>query len=172
MGSRSSGRRYAGRVTPRETFARLDRALGRRMRAGVSSEGARRARLVSGGMAPAFQALVGVMIAVRRTRRTGVILLIAAVTAALIALVARDRLDRRRPGPRADGGMPSRHAAAAAAIASALGQRGSMLSPLAWIGVAAGSAARVLAGDHEAGDVLAGAALGTVIGRLMGRAAS
>ncbi len=66
--------------------------------------------------------------------------------------------------------MPSRHAAAAAAIATTLTARGSLLASPAWAGAAVGGGARVLTGDHEPGDIAAGTVLGAVVAVVLTRA--
>lgn len=129
------------------------------------------AELAAAGMAPAFQLLIGAVIGRRRSRGTGLVALASAATASLLALALRERLERPRPGPRPEGGMPSRHSAAAAAIATALATRRSPLAIPAWAGLIAGGWARVVTGDHEPGDIAAGAFLGMAVGGALARLA-
>jgi undecaprenyl-diphosphatase len=151
----------------------LDRAAGHRVRAmvGDSPRLADAAKMAAAGMAPAFQLLVGVMIGRRGSRGTGLVALASAAAASLLALALRERLGRPRPGPRPEGGMPSRHSATAAAIATAIATRRSLLGIPAWAGLIVGGWARVVSGDHEPGDIAAGALLGMAVGGLVARLA-
>lgn len=118
-------------------------------------------------MAPAFRGLVVVMIARRRTRRAGIAALAASLVAADVARRARDAIGRPRPGLRAEGGMPSRHAAAGTAITVAVSRRHPAMAAPLWAANAVGLAGRVHTGEHHAADILAGAALGGVVARLV-----
>jgi membrane-associated phospholipid phosphatase len=142
--------------------ASIDRELGARVRIAAGRvPGARRLGAVAGdGLAPAFQALVVGLLLRPGGRRAGLEALAAAGAASTIARAARDALGRPRPGPRADGGFPSRHAAAAVAIARAVGRRHPSLRP--WLAVVAtvGLAGRVVAAEHDPADLLAGAVIG------------
>ena len=90
-------------------------------------------------------------------RRAGARALAAAALASLAALALRDRLGRRRPGPRPEGGFPSRHAAAATAIACAVGRDDPAAARVLAAAAALGLAARVATGDHEPADIACGA---------------
>lgn len=144
----------------------VDRRIGAELRRATTGRpgGAETAHLAAESMAPFFVLLVGAMIAVPATRRTGGLMLVAGGGASLLARSLRDRLARPRPGPRAEGGMPSRHAAAATAISAVLGAAGSALAPIAWIATALGGGARIASGHHEPADILAGAGLGATVG--------
>jgi membrane-associated phospholipid phosphatase len=147
-------------------LARLDRALGRRAREAVARRPAAASALAvaANGMAPAFQAVVAAGCLGRGTRRRGLTALAAGVAAALLAREARDRIGRRRPGPRVQGGFPSRHAAAALAITTAVVDDDRRLGA-ALAGVAAvGLTGRVTDGQHDPADIVAGAALGVAVG--------
>lgn len=148
-------------------IARLDRRLGAAIRrsAGRHRGGARVARGVARALGPAFRLLVAGLLASRGGRQAGAEALVAAALAALAARGLRDALARPRPGPRADGGFPSRHAAAAVAIAVATGRRHRRLGAALGGAAALGLAGRVAAGEHEPGDIAAGAALGAAVAR-------
>ena len=102
-------------------MTRIDRRAGTSLRRAVAAlpGGRRAARLAAGALSPAFRVTVAVMIVRTPSRRAGLEALAASVGAATVARLLRDRLARRRPGPRAEGAFPSRHAAAATAIACA-----------------------------------------------------
>lgn len=123
------------------------------------------ARVAAGATSPAFRVAAAALALSPPTRRAGVRALVAAVAAATVARLLRDRLGRRRPGPRTEGGFPSRHAAAATAIVAAVSAghpaRGAALAAVA----AAGLASRVATGDHEPGDIVAGVVLGLGVAR-------
>lgn len=143
----------------------VDRALGvaARAAAGRHPAAARRLALAAETMSPAFRITVAVLCARRRTRRAGVRALAAGTAAALIARAARDRIGRARPGPRREGGFPSRHAAAAAAITAAVADDrplGAALAAVAGVGLTG----RVTSGHHEPADIAAGVLLGTATG--------
>lgn len=116
-------------------------------------------------LSPAFRAGVAVLIVVPRTRRTGLEALVAGVAAGMSARVLRDAIGRRRPGRRADGGFPSRHGAAAAAIARAVHRRNPPLGVVMAVAACAGLAGRVATAQHEPADIAAGAALGLAVER-------
>ncbi len=148
----------------------IDRRLGAdlRRRYGRGAPGAA-GQVAAEALSPAFRLVVAALIVVPRTRRAGAEALASGTLAAVAARVARDRLGRPRPGPRADAGFPSRHAAAAVAIARAAGRVEPRLRlPLA-LAAAAGLAGRVLTGEHEPGDIGAGAALGWAVDRAVER---
>lgn len=154
-------------------LARLDRRLGAAARAAAAAvPGAPGvARVGARAMSPGFRIVVALLIASRRRRALGLRTLAAAVSAAMLARVLRDRLGRRRPGARAEGGFPSRHAAASAAIATTVLPAAPGLGTALAAAAAAGGAARVVTAEHEPADIAAGAALGVGIGFIMGFAA-
>src|SRR5262245_469676 len=147
----------------------IDRRAGARVRAAVAARpGAPAgARALAEALAPSFRALVALLLLAPGRRRTGLEALAAAALASTIARVLRDRLARRRPGARPEGGFPSRHAAAAVAIACAV--RGDEAGAGRAVGAAAaaGLAARVATGEHEPADIVCGAALGWGAYRMM-----
>jgi membrane-associated phospholipid phosphatase len=150
------------------TLERYDRELGERLRGRV---GARRGLAELFGvaadvMSPAYRVLVLTLILWRPTRARGLRAFAAAVLAAVIAKRLRDAIRRPRPGPRPDGGLPSRHAAASVAIAAILVDRRSGLGlPVALI-TAIGLVVRVTTGEHDPADVIAGALLGGIVARV------
>lgn len=111
-------------------------------------------------MSPAFRIAVAALIVRRSSRRTGLEALAAGVGAALAARALRDRLGRRRPGARREGGFPSRHAAAAAAIAGSVARHDRRLGGALALAAGIGGAARVATAEHEPGDIAGGVALG------------
>lgn len=148
---------------------RQDRALGRRLRDRIGRHRmlARAVRPAAGLMSPLFQVAVAAAIVDRRSRVTGLRMLLAGAAAAGLARVLRDRIGRTRPGERPEGGFPSRHAAAATAIsATALARR-----PMLGLGLTAaagvGSLARIASADHDPFDVVAGAALGLTVAHVV-----
>ncbi len=149
------------------TLDRYDRDLGGRLRVRV---GARRQMaglfgLAADVMSPAYRVLVLTLILWRPTRARGLRALVASVLAALIAKRLRDAIRRPRPGCRPEGGLPSRHAAAAAAIAVVVSERRAGLGlPMALI-TAVGLVGRVTTGDHDPADVISGAVLGGIVAR-------
>jgi membrane-associated phospholipid phosphatase len=140
----------------------IDRRAGAAVRAVVARVpgGARAARIAASGLSPAFRALVAVMIVRRSSRRLGLEAGAAAVGAALAARLLRDRLGRPRPGSRPDGGFPSRHAAAAIAIARAVARRHRAAGALVLGAALVGLAGRIATAEHDPADIAAGAALG------------
>lgn len=145
-------------------LSELDRRAGRAVRdvVGRRPEMLRAAQVGSAAFAPAFRIAVAAAVLGRDTRREGLHALLSAGTAAGVARVARDAIDRQRPGDREDAGFPSRHAAAGAAIAASA-SNGTGIGAALWLGMALGSACRVATGEHEVGDVVAGAALGALV---------
>jgi len=145
----------------------LDRGLGRAIRrtARAVPGGTRAAELVASVMSPAFRLAVAVMIARPGTRRVGLRCLGAGVAAGLVARVLRDRLSRPRPGRRAEGGFPSRHAAAAVAIALAASHGEPRIGRALALGAALGLTARIAAAEHDPADIVAGVALGVASAR-------
>jgi membrane-associated phospholipid phosphatase len=151
------------------TLGRYDRELGASLREQVSTRQRVHTTfgLAADVMSPAYRFVVLLLIVWRPTRAQGLRALIAAALAALIAKRIRDELARPRPGARSDGGLPSRHAAAAVAIATVLADHRPRLGlPMAMV-TAFGLMGRISTGDHDPADVLAGALLGAVIGRVV-----
>ena len=140
----------------------------RRAVAGVPG-GTRAARLAAGALSPGFRVAVALMIARAGSRRAGLEALAAGVAAATTARLLRDRLARRRPGPRGEGGFPSRHAAAAAAIARSAGRHHHGLGRALAAAAVVGLAARVASAEHDPADIAAGAALGLAADRALER---
>jgi len=154
-----------------ETINRLDRELGARMRGRVARRGriARTLAVAGGTMSPLYRIMILALILWRPTRMRGIRALIGAVAAAMIARRMRDGIARPRPGGRAEGGLPSRHAAAAVAIAGIVAERRRRLGlPMAVI-TAIGLSGRISTGDHDPADVVAGAVLGGVVARVVAR---
>ena len=154
-----------------ETFDTFDRRLGKRLR--LSIDGMRLAPVASAAavtIGPAFRGLVAAWLLRGTHRRLGIESAVAATTAAQIARLLRDRIGRTRPGPRTDGGFPSRHAAAAIAIASSARRHdhhGRTLGAVAAIGLLG----RVANGSHEPLDIVAGGTLGHFVERAVAAAA-
>lgn len=147
----------------------LDRRAGRVVRDAAQWGGAPVAQglsVAAAVMSPAFRAGVAVMIAVPRTRRAGLTALGASVSAAMAARVARDRIARPRPGARPEGGMPSRHAAAAVAITTVVGATHPALGGVARTATSLGLLGRVAAAQHDPADIAAGAVLGWAVARV------
>ncbi len=132
--------------------------------------GPQAASAIASGMSPGFRIAVGLLVAGRARRASGLRALAAGVGAALAARWLRDRLGRRRPGPRREGGFPSRHAAAATAIAATVAPREAGIGRLLWSGVVLGGIARVATAEHEPADILAGGATGLVVAWTLERA--
>jgi len=150
-------------------LARADRRAGRLLRARAARHpaAAQAARLAAAALSPGVRGAVAVLVLAPASRRTGLRGLGAGVAAALLARALRDRIGRRRPGDREEGGFPSRHAAAAVAVTLAVLPH----APRAGRALAAATVvavpARVLSGDHDPADLLAGAALGAAVGRAL-----
>ena len=145
----------------------LDRGLGRAVRraAGAVPGGPAAAAVLASVMSPAFRLVVAVMIARPGSRRVGLRCLAAGVAAGVAARVLRDRLSRPRPGRRPEGGLPSRHAAAAAAIALAASRGEPRVGRALALGAALGLTARIAAAEHDPADIVAGVALGVASAR-------
>ena len=158
-------------TTLQETLDRLDRALGARLRDRLARRSRAARALAIGGdaLSPLYRVVVVVLILWRPTRARGVRALVSAVCAAVIAKRMREAIARPRPGLRAGGGLPSRHAAAAVAVTGIIAQRRRGLGlPTAAI-TAIGLVGRVSSGDHEPADILAGAVLGGLVASVVGR---
>ena len=148
----------------------FDRRLGQRVRDGLARVpgGPRVSRVASASLAPAFETLVVGLLARPRAHRAGFEALLAGAGASTVARLARDAIGRPRPGSRADGGFPSRHAAAAVAITRAAARHHPRLRP--WLAGAAfaGLAGRVADGQHDPSDIVAGVILGWSVDCLVG----
>jgi membrane-associated phospholipid phosphatase len=147
----------------------LDRRIGAAVRRAVARApgGPPAAAAVASALSPAFRAAVAAMLLRAGHRRAGADALAAGVVAATAARLLRDRLSRPRPGDRPGGGFPSRHGAAAVAIARAAWRREPRLGRALAGAAAVGLAARVAAAEHDPADVLAGAAVGLVAEQLV-----
>jgi membrane-associated phospholipid phosphatase len=160
-------------MSPLDRLSSIDRRAGRILRsAAARAPGMPRAAKVSADlMSPAFRLVVASLIATPARRREGFEALAAGVIAAQAARAARDRLGRARPGPRSDAGFPSRHAAAAAAIAQSVGRHhpraGVVLAAAATVGLIG----RAITGQHDPADLAAGALLGAGVGLVVATAA-
>lgn len=154
-------------------LTRIDRRAGAGVRHAVAGlPGGRAAAAVAArALSPGFRVVVAVMIARAGSRRAGLEALAAGVAAATAARLLRDRLARRRPGARADGGFPSRHAAAAVAICGAAARRHPGLGRALAAAAVVGLAARVASAQHDPADIAAGAALGLAADRALHRLA-
>ena len=148
-----------------------DRRAGSHLRSRVQAVhgGHESARLAADTMAPAFQALALGLLLMPGSRMLGARAAVAGAAAGLLARVARDAIGRPRPGARAEGGFPSRHAASAAAIALVVSRERPVLGAAAMLLAATGLAARVAAADHEPLDIVAGAGLGAAVARITRR---
>ncbi|HWH15189.1 MAG TPA: phosphatase PAP2 family protein [Miltoncostaeaceae bacterium] len=151
------------------TLVRADRRAGAALRGATAARpvAARLAAAAAAALSPGTRLAVAVLILGRATRPAGLRGLAAGVAAALAARALRDRIGRRRPGGRAEGGFPSRHSAAAVAVTLAVAPG----APRAGAALAAATAlalpARVATGDHDPADILAGAALGAAVGGVL-----
>jgi membrane-associated phospholipid phosphatase len=150
-------------------LTRIDRRAGARLRRAVAAVpgGRSAAVLAAAALSPGFRLVVALMIARPGSRRAGLEALAAAVGAATAARILRDRLARVRPGPRPEGGFPSRHAAAATAIARAAARHHRGLGRGLALAAAVGLAGRVASAEHDPGDIAAGAALGLAASRAL-----
>lgn len=145
----------------------LDRRAGRLVRRACARVpgGPAAARGTAGAMSPLFRLIVAAALVTPRHRRAGAEALASGVAAALVARRLRDALGRRRPGDREEGGFPSRHAAAGAAISCAATRANPAAGRVLALLAAAGMLARVADAQHEPADILAGAALGAACDR-------
>jgi membrane-associated phospholipid phosphatase len=154
-------------------LTRCDRRLGAALRTAAARVpgAAATAQGAAAVMSPAFRLAVAAMIARPEHRRAGVRALAAGAAASLLARAARDRVGRPRPGDRTEGGFPSRHAAAAAAIAATAGRDDPRLGRALALAAATGLLARVVAAEHEPADIAAGALLGLATAAALERVA-
>ena len=150
----------------------FDRRLGQAIRTAVATVpgGVVLARTAARSMAPAFEAIVLAMVVRPDLRRSGVAAGAAAVCAATSARIARDAIARPRPGERPDGGLPSRHAAAAVAITCAVMRRHPGLGRVLGAAATVGLVGRIATGDHDPADIAAGALVGASADWLVQRA--
>lgn len=148
-----------------------DRRAGSAVRNRVASVpgGHEYTRLAADAMAPAFQGLVLALIVLPGARVLGVRAALAGTAAGLLARVARDAVDRPRPGSRTEGGFPSRHAASATAITLVIARDKPLLGAVALTSGGLGMLARVGAADHDPLDIAAGAGVGAAVARIMRR---
>jgi membrane-associated phospholipid phosphatase len=151
----------------------LDRRTGAAVRtaAGRVPGGPALAAVAAAALAPAFRLAVAALILRRRSRAAGLEALSAGAVAATLARELRDRLGRPRPGPRGGGGLPSRHAAAALAIARSVRRHDRRAGAALALAAAVGLTGRVVARHHDPADILAGALLGAASGAAVGRTA-
>lgn len=151
------------------TFDRVDREIGRSVRALSSTHPPLDEcfSVASNAMSPAYRIAVALLIVWRPTRRRGIEALIAAGLATLLSTQLRDAIDRPRPGERHEGGLPSRHAAAAVAIATVCGARSRGRTGLLGLITSVGLLGRVTTGNHDPADIVSGAILGGVIARIV-----
>lgn len=126
------------------------------------------ARVAARAMSPAFRALVAALVVAPPTRWVGLRALASSVAAAHVAGALRRRIGRRRPGPRREGGLPSKHAAASVAIARSVTTVRPGAGVVLWPVVVVGLAGRVLPRDHDPADLVAGAATGWAVARAVG----
>lgn len=148
-----------------DAVSRADRRAGTALRGVVRGipGGTAAASAAAAAMAPVFQGLVAVLVMSPGTRSTGARAAIAGGVAACIARVARDAMRRGRPGPRSDGGLPSRHAAAATAISVTIARNHPVIGAVAGLAVAVGLIARVGSADHDPLDIITGIGLGWAV---------
>lgn len=142
-----------------------------RRRVGAIPGGPATASAAARAMSPGFRAVVALLLAGRARRGTGLRALAAGVCAAMAARIMRDRLGRRRPGARTEGGFPSRHAAAASAIAVTVVRRDPRTGAALAAAAGVGGLARIATAEHEPADVVAGALLGAVVALAVGKTA-
>jgi membrane-associated phospholipid phosphatase len=148
---------------------RLDRRLGAaaRLRLRRVPGGRAGAWLAANALGPSFRTLVAWLLLTAGRRRTGVEALAGSAAASWGARWLRERLGRPRPGARPEGGLPSRHAAAAVAIARAVGRGDRRAGRALGAAAALGLAGRVGCAEHDPADVLAGAAFGWAVAGLV-----
>lgn len=154
-------------------LSQIDRRLGAGLRSRVARipGGTAAASAAARTMSPGFRTAVALLVAGRARRGTGLRALAAAVSAAMAARVLRDRLARSRPGAREEGGFPSRHAAAASAIALTVARREPALGGALAGAALLGGVARIATAEHEPADIVAGALLGIAVARAVEAAA-
>jgi len=144
---------------------RHDRRLGENIRTRVERlpGGLALAKGAANVVSPLFHLAVGATLAEPGHRATGIRMLAAGVGAAMIARALRDRIGRPRPGDREEGGFPSRHAAAATAIAMTAAPRRPTMGLALSVIAAVGLLGRIGSGQHEPADIVAGALLGALV---------
>lgn len=143
----------------------FDRRIGDALRQAVSAVpgGGAAGHLASEALAPGVRALLVAMLVRGAGRRAGAEAVVAGISASVIAREMRDRIGRPRPGGRTEGGFPSRHAAAAVAIARAVSRRHPALGRCVAAAAVAGLAGRVVTGHHDPADIIAGAGVGWAV---------
>ncbi|MCA8949511.1 MAG: phosphatase PAP2 family protein [Planctomycetes bacterium] len=94
---------------------------------------------------------------------------IAALVAGIATNILKLAVMRERPAPHGSYAWPSGHAAAAAAMAAALGGWRPAATTLGWLGAFGVAASRVMRGRHWPGDVLGGLLIGGICGFLVQR---
>lgn len=157
-----------GAMEAARVVAHIDRQAGAALRRRAEATGVRPLAVgASEALAPVFQITVAAMIVVPTTRRAGVEALVSGALAATGAKLMRDRVDRRRPGPRSEGGFPSRHAAAAVAIARSAHRSGGPAGVALGLIALGGLAGRVLSAAHEPADIAGGALMGWASDRIV-----
>lgn len=149
-----------------------DRRVGRLVRRHAAAHPGidRVARTSSVLLAPAFEGLVAALVAGRATRPSGLRAGAAAVAGATVAKALRDAIDRPRPGPRHDGGFPSRHAAAASAIVRSVGRSNRPAGRVLLLVATAGLVGRIVTSDHDPADIVAGVVVGAAVEAIVNRA--
>jgi membrane-associated phospholipid phosphatase len=145
-----------------DTILTADRRAGAALRSATARVpgGVTGARWSAEVLGPGFRAVVVALLAQRAGRRAGAEAIASALLAAGVARALRDRLGRPRRGSRTEGGLPSRHAAAAVAIARAVGHHRPRLGAALMAAAIVGLTGRVAARHHDPADIAAGALVG------------
>jgi membrane-associated phospholipid phosphatase len=143
-------------------LAAADRRLGRavRERIGRRPRLDRAARVSGSVLAPVFELLIMALVAERPTRAAGLRAGASAVAGAAAAKALRDVIGRPRPGTRSEGGFPSRHAAAASAIARSVAHSNRYAGRALGAVAAIGLIGRVVSAEHDPADIVAGVIVG------------
>lgn len=116
----------------------------------------------------------------RGARRRAATAMVAALLATGLSRIVELFLYRPRPfvanpdirnllSIQPSGAFPSEHATALLALASVLGSAWSVRTPIAWLLALGAAVSRVFAGAHYPSDVLAGGAVGWLVGHLLWR---
>ncbi len=156
-------------ISMQGTFNRVDRELGRSVRALSATHPPfdECFSVASNVMSPSYRIVVALLILWRPTRARGIEALIAAVLSTVISTQLRNAIDRPRPGIRHDAGLPSRHAAAAVAIATVLSSRSRGRTGVLGLITTIGLIGRVTTGNHDPADIVCGAVLGGAVARIV-----
>lgn len=143
-------------------LAAADRRLGRAVRERIARRPQldRAARVSGSVLAPAFELVIVALVAERPTRAAGLRAGASAVLGAAAAKALRDVFGRPRPGERSDGGFPSRHAAAASAIARSVAHSNRYAGRVLGAAAAIGLIGRVVSAEHDPADIVAGVIVG------------